>query len=214
MVVRMREAGLRATGANAAIRAINAYLHWSNVGPDVKCSPSCKHPKIAPLKEPQNIPPTFTEQQVRLIVSFKAKTFYQRRVHLLALLLLDTGARISEALGVRVSDIDLDNLLLTLDGKGRKQRVVPFSFALRKVIHRFITDYPPAGPGNVFTTPAGRPWRRYTALRSVKALCSRLGFTPPPRTLHAFRQHADFLIMPTRYSKPALVAPETHWESA
>jgi hypothetical protein len=32
--------------------------------------------------------------------------------------------------------------------------------------------------------------------------------------LYDFRQHADFLIMPTRYSKPALVAPETHWESA
>jgi hypothetical protein len=35
----------------------------------------------------------------------------------------------------------------------------------------------------------------------------------PPR-LHDLRQHADFLIMPTRYSKPALVAPETHLESA
>jgi hypothetical protein len=35
----------------------------------------------------------------------------------------------------------------------------------------------------------------------------------PPR-LHDLRQHADFLIMPTQYSKPALVATETHLESA
>ena len=28
------------------------------------------------------------------------------------------------------------------------------------------------------------------------------------------RQHADFLIMPTWYSKLSLAAPETHWESA
>jgi integrase len=32
--------------------------------------------------------------------------------------------------------------------------------------------------------------------------------------LHDLRQHADFLIMPTQYSKPALVAPETQLESA
>ena len=39
VVLRMREAGLKETGCNAAIRAINAYLHWAaalstNAGPD------------------------------------------------------------------------------------------------------------------------------------------------------------------------------------
>ena len=42
------------------------------------------------------------------------------------LILLDTGARISEVLGLRVGDVDFDSLLLTLTGKGRKQRKVPF----------------------------------------------------------------------------------------
>jgi integrase/recombinase XerD len=31
-VMRMREKGLKATGCNCAIRAINAYLHWSSAG--------------------------------------------------------------------------------------------------------------------------------------------------------------------------------------
>jgi len=56
------------------------------------------------------------------------------------LFLLDTGCRISEALHVRVCDVDLDNLLVTLDGKGRKQRIVPFSVELRKAVYRFIQD--------------------------------------------------------------------------
>ena len=43
------------------------------------------------------------------------------------LFLLDTGCRISEALALSVNNIDFDNLLVTLDGKGRKQRIVPFS---------------------------------------------------------------------------------------
>jgi integrase/recombinase XerD len=66
-VLRMREKGLRATGCNSAIRALNTYLHWS-AGSDVKCSPACKHPKIAQLKEPQLVLPTFTAGQVSLLI--------------------------------------------------------------------------------------------------------------------------------------------------
>src|SRR5450631_2007736 len=135
VVIKMREAGLKETGCNAAIRAINAYVHW-NSGSEHKCGAGCTHPRIRQLKEPQNILPTLTEAQVHLIVNWKPKPkdFHERRLHLLALFLLDTGCRITEALTTRVSEVDLDNLLITLDGKGRKQRVIPISFALRKAL--------------------------------------------------------------------------------
>lgn len=187
-VLRMREKGLKETGCNAAIRAINAYLHWAT-GSERKCGAGCTHPRIQQLKEPQNILPTLTDSQVKLIVGWKPKlkNFYQRRLHLLTLLLLDTGCRISEALGLRVSDVDLDNMLITFDGKGRKQRIVPFSFTLRKVLHRFITDFALKLESLLFSTKQGTPVRRMTALRGVKIFCEQLGFKPPARTLHAFR---------------------------
>jgi integrase/recombinase XerD len=105
-VLRMREKGLRATGCNSAIRAINAYLHWSTMGADVKCSPVCKHLRITQLKEPQLILPTFTTAQITRLVNWhpKAKIFWQRRLHLLILFLLDTGCRVGEALSVRRED--------------------------------------------------------------------------------------------------------------
>lgn len=188
VVLRMREAGLKETGCNAAIRAINSYLHWAS-GSERKCGAGCAHPRIRQLKEPQNILPTLTETQVRQIVSWKPKPkkFHDRRLHLLALLLLDTGCRITEALTVRVSDVDSDNLLITLDGKGRKQRIIPISFALRKAVHRFVSDFNLKPNSLLFTTPEGAPVRRMTALRSVKLLCEHLGFEPPARTLHSFR---------------------------
>jgi integrase len=124
-VVRMRTKGLKATGCNAAIRAINTSLHWANAESEVKCGPTCKHPKIAQLKEPQLVLPTFTEQQIRQLVARKPKGTYQERLHLLTLFLLDTGCRISKALTLRISEIDFENLLVQLDGKGAKQRVVP-----------------------------------------------------------------------------------------
>jgi integrase/recombinase XerD len=184
MVIAMRERGLKETGVNCVLRCVNAYLHWSHAGSDTKCSPSCKHPRARRLREPKTMMPTFTESQVNRLVAWKPKGTYQRRLHLLILFLLDTGCRISEALSLRVSDIDLDNLLVTLDGKGRKQRVVPISFELRRALARHL----PSSPDHlVFATRSKTRMNRRNVLRSVRDICLDLGFTPPARTLHSFR---------------------------
>jgi integrase/recombinase XerD len=187
-VMRMREKGLKETGCNAAIRAINAYLHW-NSGSERKCGAGCNHSRIQQLKEPRNILPTFTTGQVSSLVNWKPKhrNFYQRRLHLLTLFLLDTGCRITEALTLLVRDVDMDNMLITLDGKGRKQRIVPFSFALRRSLHRFIAEFDRKPDLLLFATRQDTRVGRMAALRGVKLLCEQLGFNPPGRTLHAFR---------------------------
>jgi integrase/recombinase XerD len=116
-----------------------------------------------------------------MLIKHKPEGFYQRRLFLIVLTLLDTGCRISEVLGLQVQDVDLDNLLLTVTGKGQKQRKVPFSFELRKQLCKSLTQ------GLVFGTRDGRTLDRHVVLRDVKLLCKRLGFDPPERTLHAFR---------------------------
>jgi len=124
--------------------------------------------------------PAFTQDQARLLLRYKPKTDFQRRLHLLIRVLFDTGARISEVLGLQSDDVDLDNMLLRLRGKGRKERLVPMSFELRKALFRF-TD---GKHGRIFTTSNGTPWSRIGALRSVKLHCQKLGFEPSARTLH------------------------------
>jgi integrase/recombinase XerD len=106
-VLRMREKGTKATGCNSAIRAINAYLKWSG-----------SLLKIPQLKDPQLMLPTFSLPQVTRLIESKPRSFYQRRLHLIVLILLDTGCRFTEALTLRVGDLDFDNLLLLLDGEG------------------------------------------------------------------------------------------------
>ena len=171
-VLRMRERGLKATGVNCRARAVNAYLKWMG-------SPL----RVLKLKEPQYVLPTFTAEQVALIVRHKPRGFYKCRLHLLLLVLLDTGCRISEALGLRGQDVDLDSLLLTFTGKGQKQRKVPFSFELRKYLCKSS-----AGTSDlIFCTRHGRKLNRNIVRRDVKLLCERLGFDPPARTLHATR---------------------------
>lgn len=169
-VIRMRERGLKATACNNRIRAVNAYLKWAG-----------SSLRVAKLKEPQIVLPTFSQTQVTMLIKHKPKGFYQQRLFLVILTLLDTGCRISEVLGLRVQDVDLDNLLLTVMGKGQKQRKVPFSFELRKHLCKSLTQ------GLVFGTRDGHLLDRHVVARDVKLLCRKLGFEPPERTLHAFR---------------------------
>jgi integrase/recombinase XerD len=175
-VVRMREKGLKATGCNCTIRAINAYLKW------------CGSPlKIRPLKEPKLVMPTYTEAQIKKLIAYKPRNKYERRLHTLVLFLLDTGCRISEALTLRARDIDMDNLLVTLDGKGRKQRVVPISFELRKILFRYCKEVGSDAELLVFGNRNKTLLNRDNVRRDVKTLCERIGFAAPPRLVHAFR---------------------------
>jgi integrase/recombinase XerD len=100
---------------------------------------------------------------------------------------MDTGARISEALALRVSEIDFENLLIKLDGKGRKQRIVPFSFELRKALYRHCKEFDRKPDSLLFANRTGTTLARRNVLRDVKVFCRNLGFEPPVRTLHSFR---------------------------
>jgi|SRR5215472_8709706 len=136
---------------------------------------------------PQLVLPTFTEQHVRRLVQWMPRGKYQRRLHLLVLFLLDTGCRISEAVSLRVSEIDFENLLVTLNGKGRKQRVVPFSFQLRKAMFRYCKESNRTAEQLPFSNRTHTKLGRRNVLRDMKLLCRKLGFIPPARTLRAFR---------------------------
>jgi integrase/recombinase XerD len=79
----------------------------------------------------------------------------------------------------------MGNLLLTVTGKGRKSRRIPFSYELRRVLTRYSREYAPHGL--LFTSRHGHKLHRRNVLRNVKSLCNRLGFDSPERTIHAFR---------------------------
>jgi integrase/recombinase XerD len=174
MVVRMREKGLRATGCNSAIRSINAYLKWAGLPL-----------KIPQMREPQLVLPTFTTQQISLLLTWKPKTPTGHRLATVIALLADTGCRIDEALSLNWRDVDFDNLLVLLHGKGRKDRLVPMSLELRKRL--FLFQRRSEAIGLVFPTRCGTKQGRRNVLRDFKQLCRTLGFEPPARCVHAMR---------------------------
>ena len=130
--------------------------------------------------------------------------------------------RMGEALRLRLVDVDLDRAVITIRGtKFYKSRLVPLGDDVIQILRKYL-----AAPGRwnqhyrpLFQSRQHERLGHSTVDANFRRLCILAGVrrsetsSRQPR-LHDLRQHADFLIMPTRYSKPALVAPETHWESA
>jgi integrase/recombinase XerD len=183
-VIRMRQKGLTASSCNNRIRAINSYLHWLVMGIDKKCGPACQHLRIQKINEEQRILPTYTPEQLKKLIDFKPKGFYERRLYTLILTKIDTGVRISELIGIKKSELNLDGLYFKVLAKGKKERLIPFSISLR----RYLVVWQRENEHELlFPTADGFPLGRRDVLRDLKQLCLRLGFKAPERSLHALR---------------------------
>jgi len=130
---------------------------------------------------------THDEAVLRALLTFRPKDFAQWRIHALVSTILDTGCRIEELLTARTTDFDIDNLLLTVCGKGRKERRVPFGAELRKVLFRFgqVKDRAGINSDLMFPSREGGRWEQRNALRSYYCLLKRLGL--PRSGFHRLR---------------------------
>jgi integrase/recombinase XerD len=173
VVIRMRKAGLKASSVNCRLRSINAYLAWIGSGL-----------RVPKLMEEEFLPETFSAEDIAKFAQARPTKRAAQRAKLLVLTLADTGLRLSEALNLRWTDVDWDNCLLTVIRKGRKERRIPFSMELRKVLYR---TNPSGGDGFIFGTNQGTHLGPRDARRDVSKLCTRLGIKQPKRLLHAFR---------------------------
>ena len=54
------------------------------------------------------------------------------------LLLLDTGIRLGELMGLMMNDVSLERQQARVFGKGRKERIVPFSEPVRQALNQYL----------------------------------------------------------------------------
>jgi integrase/recombinase XerD len=170
-VVHLRERGVKPVSCNTWLRAMNAFCRWLHEQGE---APALV--KLRPQRLEKRIIRTHDEAALRVVLSHRPKTFDHCRVHSVVLAILDTGCRITELLTAAVTDFDFDNLLLTVYGKGRKERRVPMSLDLRKVLFRWqqVKERAQVTSPLMFPTRGGGRWHQRNALRSYYCLTKRL----------------------------------------
>jgi integrase/recombinase XerD len=183
----LKDRGASHITINSYLRAANAYFHWRD-GKGEKCSPQCTHIHIPRLKEEQKILATLSPEQIKRLVQFKPVKRNETRVHVMALCAMDTGLRLGELLRLRRQDVDLDNLVLRVHGKGDKHRLVPVSIELRKVLFRYLSRQSSSpSSGLVFCTVTGTSVSIHNSDRDFKILYRKLNITGVRTSFHPLR---------------------------
>jgi integrase/recombinase XerD len=92
------------------------------------------------VKVPAGIPKPLSEEDVvRLLDAVVGDDPIARRDRAVLELLYATGARISEVCGLRISDLDRDEQLVRLFGKGSKERIVPYGRSAASAIETWLS---------------------------------------------------------------------------
>jgi site-specific recombinase XerD len=166
-ITNLRARGVSPAGVNCYVRSVNSYLTWAHEEGLIAERLHCKQ-----LRAPKRIPVLLTADDVKRIVAYRPATMTERRSKVLCLLLLDCGLRISEALSLQRARVDFDHMVLVVQGKGAKQRPVPFSRELRQILFPWVQKTKGA---LVFETRNSRPLAARNAYRDLAALCEAAG---------------------------------------
>jgi integrase/recombinase XerD len=169
----------------AAIRMLHRFMAIEEIRPD---DPTAQ---IQGVKVPSGIPKPLTEAQVTsLIDSVVGAEPLDRRDRAMLELLYATGARISEVVGLSMGDIDFDEALVRLFGKGSKERIVPYGAGAAAALDDwFATDGRPqfvpsrwkrrGDAEAVFLNQRGGRLSRQGAWLVLKKYGDRAGITEP-----------------------------------
>jgi site-specific recombinase XerD len=150
-----------ATAANR-FRAMQQFFRWLTEEGEIERNPMERMTPPAVAEQP---PAVLTETELRaLLKSCAGNGFAERRDTAIIRAFIDTGGRLSEIANLRLEgedggDVDLEDGLLRVMGKGRRARFLPLGAKTIRAVDRYVrarARHPRASSPWLWLSPAGR----------------------------------------------------------
>lgn len=130
----------------AALRQFYKYLKDEN---KLKSNPA---DRIQTPEIKKTLPDFLTVEEINeLFGAIKENDPYELRDKAIFELLYSSGLRISEACNLRMNDIDLENMFLTIRSKGGQERLVPFGTKSLTIMNKYLEKSRPVILKNRFS---------------------------------------------------------------
>ena len=175
----------------SALKTFYSYLVKMNY---IEISPleGIKQPKLG-----LHIPDYLTIDEVNKLLDIKINTPFDARNKAILELLYATGLRISELISLEFNNIDFEECIVRVVGKGNKERIVPIYDKALKALLDYIENYRPLLliKGNrslLFINNHGEGLTRQAVFKMIKKECLIKGISKEisPHTLrHTFATH-------------------------
>ncbi|MDP9394625.1 MAG: tyrosine-type recombinase/integrase [Actinomycetota bacterium] len=117
-------------------RSLQQLFRWLEDDGEIPASPMAR---MKPPEVPEQPVPVLTDDElIRLLACAKGNTFENRRDTAILRLLIDTGIRAAELIGIGVEDVDDDQDVVFVVGKGRRGRAVPYGAKTADALRRYL----------------------------------------------------------------------------
>ena len=159
VIVQMRDLGRKTVTVNTRLRAIRSYFNFLVSEGYIKESPM---QKISLLRTRRHVVETFSKKQLEdLFKSCDMRTLTGYRDYCIMVTLLDTGIRVSECVGLKISDLNFqDSYIRIQKAKTHMERLVPLQDELAQILKRYIQIRGLADTEALFLTIDGTPITR------------------------------------------------------
>jgi integrase/recombinase XerD len=194
-VAGMRGDGLAATTISRRVAAVRSFFRHQQLLGTRTDNPAAE---LDLPKRTRTLPRTLSPAEAeRLIEAANGTAPRSLRDAALVELLYGAGLRVSEAVGLEKSGVDLEQRLVRCIGKGNKERVVPVGRAAVEALRRYLARGRPyldrRHRPELFLNAKGGPLTRAGAFLILRKLAEKAGLEPgrvhPHLLRHSFATH-------------------------
>lgn len=185
----LRENSYAPTSVMRKVASLRGFFKWlcANEYCDKNPTETLEQPKV-----PKRLPKVMSVQEIEEIL----KQDLNNEQHLIVELLYDCGLRVSELVNLKINDLDVQSSYLRCQGKGSKERLVPFGSKAKEALANYFPDRDfllkkfNLDTKRLFVLDTGRFITRQDVYNFIRAQGEKIHKHISPHTLrHSFATH-------------------------
>lgn len=130
--------GLEVSTVNRHISSLKSFFNYLVDESIIKVSPI---EEVSSLKKAKKLPKYLSISEVNKLLNIPLNSEFDYRNKAMLELMYATGLRVSELVSIEYSNIDFENSIIRINGKGKKERIIPLGEVASYYLKVYLSDY-------------------------------------------------------------------------
>lgn len=130
--------GLEVSTVNRHISSLKSFFNYLVDESIIKVSPI---EEVSSLKKAKKLPKYLSISEVDKLLNIPLNSEFDYRNKAMLELMYGTGLRVSELVSIEYSNIDFENSIIRINGKGKKERIIPLGEVASYYLKIYLSDY-------------------------------------------------------------------------
>lgn len=130
--------GLEVSTVNRHISSLKSFFNYLVDESIIKVSPI---EEVSSLKKAKKLPKYLSISEVNKLLNIPLNSEFDYRNKAMLELMYATGLRVSELVSIEYSNIDFENSIIRINGKGKKERIIPLGEIASYYLKVYLNDY-------------------------------------------------------------------------